>query len=237
MDQHQPDKNHDAHAQPHQDPEDDADLQSFIQSGMGIALPALSMGMDVHDGHDGHEGNSGDAEHHEDAGFEVGDFRELMRDGAGERQQDKQGMSGDGEGEREALGSHGGDEEEARGQKRPREEGTHDAEEDGTSTPGGANQDAALQRTKRTRTADASPSLDVPLHESPSNAIHPSDSIHQETTLTSLSVSGNADADMTPLMTPPIGRPEESAEERKARQREANRLAAGRSRGKKRDEL
>ena len=64
----------------------------------------------------------------------------------------------------------------------------------------------------------------------------PSESIHQETTLTSASISGNAEADMTPLMTPPIGRPE-SVEERKARQREANRLAAGRSRGKKRDEL
>jgi hypothetical protein len=147
-----------------------------------------------------------------------------MRDG----QQDKQGMR-DGEGEREGMESHEG-EEESRGQKRSREDGAAEAEDDGTNTP--AHEDTTVLRNKRTRTAEGSPSL-TSLHDSPSNALQPTDSLHQETTLTSVT---NADADTLPLLTPPIGRPE-SAEERKARQREANRLAAGRSRGKKRDEL
>lgn len=229
MDQHPSDKSHDAHAQPHQDPEDDADLQSFIQSGMGIALPSLSMDMDEHGGHNG---NADGTEHHEDAAFEVGDFRELMRDGAGERQQDKQGERGDVEQGRAGME----EEDEVRGQKRSREDNMVDAEESGMGSSGAVQEDAALQRNKRTRTVNESPSLPVSAHDSPSNEMLPSESIHQETTLTSASISGNAEADMTPLMTPPIGRPE-SVEERKARQREANRLAAGRSRGKKRDEL
>jgi hypothetical protein len=45
----------------------ETDLHTFIQSGMGIALPALSM----------------DPEHTEEETFEVGHFGELMRDGAG----------------------------------------------------------------------------------------------------------------------------------------------------------
>lgn len=123
---------------------EDADLQSFIQSGMGIALPALTMD-------------------HPEEGFEVGHFGELMRDGPAK------------------------DAEEQR--KRTREEET---EESGKRPRGEVSHH------------DPSPP--------PQN-------------------------DPLPLLTPPIiGRPE-TADERKARQREANRLAAGRSRGKKRDEL
>lgn len=123
---------------------EDADLQSFIQSGMGIALPALTMD-------------------HTEESFEVGHFGELMRDNAPK------------------------DIDDPRGEKRTREEET---EETGKRTRQASQHDPSPQRQ------------DEPL----------------------------------PLLTPPIGRPE-TADERKARQREANRLAAGRSRGKKRDEL
>lgn len=145
--------------QPDKHTHDDADLHSFIQSGMGIALPALEM--DIPHDHDAAEGGEG--------AFEEGDFRELMR----EKQE--------GEGKRMREGTPGGDD-------------------------------------PRKRARDASP---VPTHEDHATPTH------QEP--------------LTPTPAPPpdpapSSRPE-TAEERKARQREANRLAAGRSRGKKRDEL
>lgn len=123
----------------------ETDLHSFIQSGMGIALPALSM--------DPHQDP-------EEESFSVGHFGELMRDAA-------------------ATGKEG------EGEKRSRDE---DPEE---------------ETNKRPREEESQ--QPIPQQE--------------------------------PMqMGPATGRPE-TAEERKARQREANRLAAGRSRGKKRDEL
>ncbi|KAJ9100934.1 hypothetical protein QFC19_005330 [Naganishia cerealis] len=245
-----PSPSHDTehHPQPHHNPDDDADLQSFIQSGMGITLPSLSMGMDLDS-----TANTGTAEAHEgvgedthhSGGFEVGDFRELMRDGGAERRERitsprrEQGGSGGMDSTEERV-------EGMRGHKRAREDtaGSGATEEHvneqgiNSVSPGmGGEHDGVDNQhlDKRPRTIEDSPPLGgTTLQDASSSMPLPSMATQQDINSLNLAVTAGPLADVE---TTQGGAKQETPEERKARQREANRLAAGRSRGKKRDEL
>ncbi|KAJ9116424.1 hypothetical protein QFC22_004866 [Naganishia vaughanmartiniae] len=242
---------HHNHQQPHQNPEDDADLQSFIQSGMGITLPPLSMGMDtVADQESQHE-HEGVAQDHTAAEFEVADFRELMTDGPGERREKVVSRQEEQEGS-----EHGAEREGIRGQKRTRESSaagdaqTQRDDEERINVQqeiGNDDEDQARHSDKRLRTAaqspdgttlqDASTSMTLPplTPQQETININSNDENHNHNTLEEMTPALH-DVDHAQGQTQPGGK-QETAEERKVRQREANRLAAGRSRGKKRDEL
>lgn len=108
----------------------ETDLHTFIQSGMGIALPALSMDP-----------------HPEEESFEVGHFGELMRDGAG-----KDADSED-RGEKRSREDEA-DEEEAAG-KRPRQGESQQrvTGDDAVSLPG-ARPETVEERKARQREAN-----------------------------------------------------------------------------------
>ncbi|KAJ9099241.1 hypothetical protein QFC21_004121 [Naganishia friedmannii] len=243
---HEAEEHH--HQQPHQNPEDDADLQSFIQSGMGISLPPLSMGMDTVAGSESQE-HQGVAEHHTED-FEVSDFRELMTDGPAERR-------GKVVSRREEE-QEGPEHSEERGQKRTREGSAamgsaapahRDMEERINALQGTGDEDQVRHVDKRLRTAEHSPDATT-LQDAPASMPLPTMTAQQEATDNNNNTNDNDNdnnnlEEMTPILIDvdpaqgpgQAGGKQETAEERKVRQREANRLAAGRSRGKKRDEL
>lgn len=189
------------------------------------------------------------AEEHTAADFEVADFRELMTDGPAERREKAGSRHEDGQ---ESL-EHGVRRDSfVGGQKRTRESSA--AAERAASAPRddeermnvqqeidgddqGRHVDKRLRTAEPTALQDSSNAMSLPLLTPQQETATNEDDNSKEIMTPSLVDMDHIHTQAQNEDNAGAGGKQETADERKARQREANRLAAGRSRGKKRDEL